>query len=96
MEEQWRIYLKDNAPKLYDEMLSSVKWAAEWRDNQITELKQKCRDKDVAIVTLKESIGALLTLSEFDTTNQVLTQKIEAGLNAAKNELDPKKGECYA
>ena len=35
MEEEWRLYLKNNDEELYNQMLSSVKWAAQWRDDKI-------------------------------------------------------------
>lgn len=38
MEEEWRLFLKDNAPELYEKMRDSVSWAAEWRDNKIEAL----------------------------------------------------------
>lgn len=92
MEEQWRIYLKENAPDLYKEMLESVRWAAEWRDNQIKELKQKCKDKDEAIIALQGALGALLTCSEFDTTDKALAQRIESAEQTANKAIDKKKG----
>jgi len=38
MEEEWRIYLKEHAPELYQSMLVSISWAAEWRDKRIKKL----------------------------------------------------------
>ena len=35
MEEEWRTYLEEHAPELYKQMVASVKWSAEWRDNKI-------------------------------------------------------------
>lgn len=41
MEEEWRVFLSENAPGLYEEMLSSVKHAAKWRDDEITRLRSE-------------------------------------------------------
>ena len=43
MEEGWRIYLKEHAPKLYEEMLESLRWSAQWRDEQIADLKAEIK-----------------------------------------------------
>ena len=39
MESEWRVYLKENAPELYEAMLADVKWAAKWRDDLIGQHK---------------------------------------------------------
>lgn len=39
MEEEWRVYLKENAPELYKQMLNSIKHQANWRDRQIEQLQ---------------------------------------------------------
>lgn len=36
MEEQWLAYLRENNPELCEQAESSVKWAAEWRDKELT------------------------------------------------------------
>ena len=38
MEEEWRLFLKDSAPELYEQMIGSISWAAEWRDKKISEI----------------------------------------------------------
>jgi hypothetical protein len=38
MEEEWKIYLRDNDEELYNQMRRSVRWAATWRDEQIDQL----------------------------------------------------------
>jgi len=43
MEPEWRVFLREHAPKLYEQMLSDVKWDAEWRDKKITELEQQLK-----------------------------------------------------
>ncbi len=51
MEEEWRIYLRENAPKLYEQMLSSVKWQAEWREKRIANLEaQLAAHPDTALL----------------------------------------------
>jgi len=45
MESEWRIYLQENAPKLYDEMRKELEWMCQWRDNLISELKNKQEKK---------------------------------------------------
>jgi hypothetical protein len=42
MEEQWRKWMQENAPKnLVAEMESSLEWSAEWRDKEIKRLQTK-------------------------------------------------------
>lgn len=36
MEPEWRTYLRENAPELYEAMIADVKWSLEWRDDHIT------------------------------------------------------------
>ena len=51
MEEEWKVYLKENAPQLYKDMKHSISHSARWRDDKIAELKEKvamqdfCNDK---------------------------------------------------
>lgn len=66
MEEEWRLYLKEHAPELYEKMLGSVSWAAEWRDKKITELKghlenaeQEVEDRDSDIASIEEDKAKL-------------------------------------
>lgn len=39
MEEEWRTYLRDNAPELYQQALDSLNHECEWRDRRIQELE---------------------------------------------------------
>jgi len=41
MEEEWRVYLKENAPELYKQMLNSIKHQSNWRDRQIEQLQEE-------------------------------------------------------
>lgn len=41
MEPEWRKYLRENAPELYDEMLSELEYSLKWRDDYIRKLEEK-------------------------------------------------------
>ena len=41
MEEKWLIYLRENAPELYQDAISSTAWDAEWRDKKIADLQAR-------------------------------------------------------
>ena len=44
MEEEWRIYLKEKAPELYQVMLESLEHDLRWRDEEIERLKNWVND----------------------------------------------------
>ena len=52
MESEWRLYLKEHAPELYEEMLADVKWAAEWRDKKIDKLELNLKRLTVTLPSL--------------------------------------------
>ena len=41
MEENWLIYLRENAPELYQDAITSTAWDAEWRDKKIADLQAR-------------------------------------------------------
>lgn len=64
MEEEWRVFLSQNAPELYEEMLSSVKHAAKWRDDEITRLRAELDAANETIKKLRKEIVVLKTRIE--------------------------------
>ena len=43
MEAEWRAYLREHAPELYQQMLADVTHSAKWRDERIDELESALR-----------------------------------------------------
>jgi len=79
MEEEWRIFLKENAPKLYENMLSSVKHAAAWRNAKIEKLQQENKEQESALEFYKRT--AIATEAEMQALEKAGQLCYEALLN---------------
>ena len=53
MEEEYLVYLKENNPELYDQAISSLSWAAKWRDDKIKTLDDWNEEQAAEIARLK-------------------------------------------
>ena len=56
MEAEWRVYLKEHAPELYEMMLAEVIWAAEWRDKKIADSANLLRRAEAKLKSLNSSL----------------------------------------
>ena len=65
MEEEWRLYLKNNDEELYNQMLSSVSWAAQWRDDKIEACEVRIEELLTFMNRLAES-HSKLSQAEFN------------------------------
>lgn len=75
MEPEWKIYLRENAPRLYAAMDGDVAWDNEWRNNRIAalesalaasqdELSTQAREKNMLIESAFNLDAALTTAQE--------------------------------
>lgn len=109
MEQEWRLYLKENAPELYDEMRKSLEHDLGWRDKHIMELKKKLNALISAAMWLKNFLGICskiecndkciygtpcIVKSFWDTLDQV-NEKKEIMMIPLQGKYTHKKGGIY-
>ena len=56
MESEWRLYLKEHAPELYEQMKKEVAWAGKWRDDKIKRYRKERIDLQSIFTTIYRDI----------------------------------------
>jgi len=79
MEEEYLVYLKENNPELYDQAISSLSWAAKWRDDKIKTLDDWNEEQAAEIDRLKQALdddtkSVLSLVGEIDRLKELLKE----------------------